>query len=309
MKNNNPKYAFYYLLSLVALIFMAIFSAVIVFYIIDKSIYDALSMVDSYNNQSLLRFAISALLISSPVFFVCANIINQGLKRGILDKDSLLRNWLTYFILAVSAVVILGSIIGVINDFLSGEMTFKSILKLLVVILISALVFSFYLYDIKREKISKKDNVIRIFFGISLVLVTAIFVSAWFFVDSPKVARERKVDNILLNNIYSMESYINNYYDENATLPEDLVVLKENLMGNNFDDKIFRDPLTNQEIEYNKKGDKDFELCANFRTDSYESERNRSYPVYMNDGTKVYVKGWNCFEGNLWNDDNLIEKR
>ncbi len=309
MKNYNPKYAFYYLLSLVSLIFMSIFLAVIVFHIIDKSIYDTLSEINSYTNQSLLRFAISALLISSPVFFICANIINKGLKKGDLEKDAPLRNWLTYFILAVSAVVILGSIVGVINDFLSGEMTLKSVFQLLTVILIASLVFSFYLYDIKREQILKKDNIIKVFFFSSLTLVVAIFVSAWFFVDSPQVARERKFDNILLNNIYSIESYVNNYYDENESLPESLSVLKDSLTANNFEARVFVDPLTSQEIEYKKTGDKAFELCANFRTDSYESERNRSYPVYMYDGAKIYVKGWNCFKGNLWNDIKGIEKK
>ena len=52
MKNKNPKYAFYYLLSLVALIFMSIFSAVVVFHIIDKSVFDALTANNSYNNQN-----------------------------------------------------------------------------------------------------------------------------------------------------------------------------------------------------------------------------------------------------------------
>lgn len=308
MKNKNPKYAFYYLLSLVALIFMSIFSAVIVFQIIDKSVYDALSLNNSYNNQSLLRFAISALLISAPVFFLCASIINKGLRKGDLEKDSLLRNWLTYFILAVSAVVILGSVVGVVNDFLSGEMTLKSVLQLLVVILIAALVFSFYLYDIKREKISNKDNVIKIFFFSSLVFVVAIFVSAWFFVDSPKVARERKFDDILLNHITSVESYINNYYEENEKLPEDLAVLREGLKDG-YDNQALSELLVGDKIEYKKIDDKKFELCASFKTDSYESQRNTSYPMYKDDSIKIYVKGWNCFKGNLWVEDKAIEKK
>ena len=67
-------------------------------------------------------------------------------------------------------------------------------------------------------------------------------------------------------------------------------------------------PRTGERIAYNKLGENDFELCADFKTDSYESERNRAYPVYMNDGTKVYVAGWNCFKGNLWGKDRLLDK-
>lgn len=307
MKNKSPKYAFFYLLSLAALIFMSIFLAVIVFQIIDKNIFDALSLSNIYGNQSSLRFAISALLISSPVFFLCAGAINKGLKKNELDKDSAIRNWLTYFILAVSAVVILGSFVGIVNNFLSGEMTLKSGLQLLTVIVIAALVFSFYFYDIRRENVSKKDKVIKIFFFSAVGLVAIVFISAWFLVESPKTARDRKFDDILLNNISSVESYVNSYYEETKTLPEDLDVLKTSL-ENVYDSKTFLSLLNGGEIQYNKIDDKKFELCASFRTDSYESQRNPNWPVYKDDSMKVYIKGWNCFKGNLWIEDKTMEK-
>lgn len=307
MKNHNPKYAFYYILSLVALIFVAISSAIIVFQIIDKSVFDALAYYGSYSNQSALRFGISALLISAPIFFLCVNLINNGLKKGEIDKESPLRNWLTYFILAVSAVVILGSLVGIINAFLSGEMTLKSILQLITVIIIASLVFSFYLYDIRRNKISKKDKAMKIFFFSSVSLVVIIFVSAWFFVESPKMARERKIDEKVMNNIHSLESYINSYYEKEEKLPEDLSEVNSVAGVVNFNQFLIN-PVSGEKIEYKKMGERDFELCANFRTDSYESERNEVYPIYIGDGSKVYVKGWNCFKGNLWSEEKLIEK-
>jgi uncharacterized membrane protein YidH (DUF202 family) len=308
MKNHNPKYAFYYILSLVALIFVAISSALIVFQIIDKSVFDALAYYGSYSNQSALRFGISALLISAPIFFLCVNLINKGLKKGEIDKDSPLRNWLTYFILAVSAVVILGSLVGIINAFLSGEMTLKSILQLLTVILIAAIVFSYYLYDIRRDKILKKDKIMKIFFFSSVLLVIIIFISSWFFVESPKVARERKIDEKVMSNIHSLESYINSYYEKEEKLPEDLSEVNSVAEVINFNQFLIN-PVSGEKIEYKKTGEKEFELCANFRTDSYESQRNEVYPVYVGDGSKVYVKGWNCFKGNLWVEEKFMEKR
>lgn len=308
MKNYNPKYAFYYILSLVALIFLSVASTLIVFQIIDKSVFDILAYYGSYPDQSALRFGISALLISAPIFFWCVSLINRGLKKGEIEKDSPLRNWLTYFILAVSAVVILGSLVGIINAFLSGEMTLKSILQLITVIIIASLVFSFYLYDIKRDKISKKDKVMKVFFFSSVSLVIIIFVSSWFFVESPRVARERKIDEKVINNIHSLESYINSYYEKEEKLPEDLLEMNNVIEVVNFNQFLIN-PVSGEKIEYKKIGDKEFELCANFRTDSYESKRNEVYPVYIGDGSKVYVKGWNCFKGNLWAEKEFIEKR
>ena len=308
MKNHNPKYAFYYLLSLVALIFLSVSVVMIVFEIIDRSVFDSLSYYGSVNNQKSLRFGISAILVSAPIFFLCVGFINKGLKRGEIGKDSLLRSWLTYLILAVSAVIILGSFVGIINSFLSGEMTLKSILRLLTIIVVSALVFSFYLYDIRRNEIKNKDGIIKKFFFSALVLIVIVFASSWFFVDSPRVAREIKIDQKLLNNIYSAESYVNIYYEKEKSLPEsleDLIIVVDGVM---FEDNMIN-PRTGERISYSKLGEDEFELCADFKTDSYESERNRVYPVYINDGSKVYVKGWNCFKGNLWAKEHLLEKK
>ncbi len=292
MKNNNPKYAFYYLLSLVSLIFLAVSSAIIVFQIINKSVIDNLSNYFYYSGDSSLRFGISAILIALPIFFLSARTIERGLKRGDLDKDSSLRKWLTYFILFISSIIILGSLLSLVNNFLSGELTLKFVLKFFTILIISFLVFSFYLYDIRREKIKKNDKIIKLFLISSLSLISVIFISSWFFVESPKTARDRRMDDALLNNIYNIEANINSYYESNGLLPDNLDILGEDfyLKFNNIISKI----------EYKKTDEKSFELCANFLTDSYESIRNESYPIYKNDGSKYYVKGYNCFNGNLW---------
>ena len=306
MKNKNPKFAFYYLLSLVALIFMCFSVGMIIFSIIDKTVIDALAYFGSIHNDGSLRFGIAALLISTPIFFLCVRAINKNMKKGDLDQDSALRNWLTYFILAVSAVIILGSLVAVIYDFLSGEATGKSILQFVTVMIISALVFSYYLYDIRRDKIKKNDKVINIFSLIGLTVVVAVFVASWFFIESPQIARNRRIDDKLLNNINSVENYINNYYDLKNVLPDNLEQVADE-SGIYVSYQTFFDPETKQEIEYHKLGEKDFELCANFRVDSYEYLDRKNvlvYDKYQLDNSKVYKQGWNCFKGTLWSEEN-----
>lgn len=315
MKNKNPKFAFYYLLSLVALVFTSFSIGMIIFSIIDKTIVDALSFSYNIHNNGSLRFGIAALIISAPIFFLCVRAINRNLKKGYMDKDGALRNWLTYFILAVSAVIILGSFVGVIYNFLEGETTLKSILQFATVMVIAALVFSYYMYDIKRNEIKKKDWIINIFLITSLVIILAVFVASWFFIESPKTAHNRRIDDKLLNNINSVENYINNYYDLKKELPNNIEqVIKEVDIYANY--SIFVDPETKQEIEYHKLGEKEFELCANFRVDSYEYLDRKNVPVYDRyqfdkiDKTKIYKSGWNCFKGSLWSaekDDKLVD--
>jgi hypothetical protein len=292
--HNSAKYAFYYLLSLVALIFTALSVGMIAFGIIDKSVSDALSY-GSLDGQ--FKFATSALFIAGPIFYLISYLINKGLRSGDLDKDSGVRRWLTYFIILVSSLIILGVFIGIMNSFLSGEVTTSFILRMLSMIVIAALVFSFYFYDIKRDNVKEKNIVVRIFFIATAVLVLAAFVSAWFFIESPKTARAKKLDQQLISNIYSLESAVNSYYEKTKMLPENSEQLKNNT-DLFLDAKSFVDSETGKSIDYKKTSDKTFEFCAEFRTNSFDDNSNRGYtgPVGKN-----HKAGYQCIKGELWN--------
>lgn len=304
-KNNmdnkqNAKYVFYYLLSLVSLIFMALSVGLIVFGIIDKTIIDVINNYAS-NDDGALKFAISAILISAPAYYLISRLIYQGLKKGELNKDSASRRWLTYFILLVSFLIILGVLIGIINVFLSGELAGRFVWKSLTALVISASIFSFYFYDIKREEPDKSSKVIKIFFFASLVLVIAAFIAAWFFIESPKTTRARRLDQALVQNMSSLESYINSYYDKNKKLPANLEELRSD-KSVYLDERIFTDSETKKAIVYNKLEDQRFELCADFRTDSLKDANNQpvaSYPV-QDIYSKEHRAGYQCFPGNLY---------
>lgn len=294
MFNHNAKYAFYYLLSLAALIFTALSVGMVVFGIIDKTVADALN----YNNYSgvdgQLKFAISALFIAAPVYYLISRLINRGLHKKELNLDSPLRRWLTYFIILVSSVTILGVFIGVINNFLSGELTVRFILKAVTMLIIAASVFSFYFYDIKRKEIKTKDLFMRLFTYISAALVLAAFVAAWFFVESPQVARAKRLDLIVVNNIYQLENAVNSYYSEYGNLPSSLDEIKNSDIY--FDPKSALDPETKQAIEYTTADNKRFAFCATFRAASDNAADSMSYGP----GNKEHGAGYVCLPGQLW---------
>ena len=295
---HNAKYAFYYLLSLVALIFTALSFGMIIFSIIDKIIPDVLNAYSSVDGQ--LKFAISAIFIATPIFYFISRLIHKGLHKGELEKDSSIRRWLTYFIILVSSLIILGVFIGVINSFLSGELTSRFVFKALTMFFISGVTFSFYLYDIKRESPDKADAVVKIFFFASLALVVAAFIAAWFFVESPQTARNRRLDSALVQNMYSIENAINSYYERNDRLPANLDEFKadKNIYLNVG---ALADPETKEPIAYNKISDKEFEMCATFRTDSIaESARQGASYVGMDISSKEHRAGYQCLRGNLY---------
>ncbi|MDD3285531.1 MAG: DUF5671 domain-containing protein [Patescibacteria group bacterium] len=292
--NHNAKYAFYYLLSLAALIFTALSVGMIVFGIIDKSVADALNYNSYSNVDSQLKFAISALFIAAPIYYFLSRLISRGLKQQELDIDSPLRRWLTYFIILVASMIILGVFIGVINNFLSGELTSRFILKALAMLLIAAIVFSFYFYDIKRKVLAGKDRVICIFAWASAALVVAAFVAAWFFVTPPQVARAKRLDQNLSSNIYQLENAVNSYYAQYGSLPDNLEEIKNSDIY--FDARAALDPETKEAIVYQREGDDKFSFCATFRLASDENNPDYSYPA----GKKGHKAGYDCVNGQLW---------
>src|SRR3989339_593834 len=98
-KNNAAKFAFFYMLSLVSLIFTALSTGIIIFQFINKNITDVLSTTTTGFDSSALKFAISAVIIAAPIYFVLMSLINKNLFEGNLDKESGIRKWLTYFII------------------------------------------------------------------------------------------------------------------------------------------------------------------------------------------------------------------
>lgn len=308
-EQHSAKYIFYYLLSLVSLIFIGISVGLVAFGIINKSIIDPL--IDGYyrNYEGSLRFAISALLIATPIYFYSLFLIRRGLKKEEISLKSNIRKYLTYFIIFISALIILGVFISVVNNFLAGGLSLRFLLQALSVFVIAAITFSYYFQDIKSEDLIKKEKTEKIFFVISLLLIIIAFVSACFFIESPKVARARKSDDVLINRITSLENSVNDYYSRYDKLPADISEIKKGQIGQYMDANNFINPESGEAIVYNKIADDEYEFCSTFKLDSVgaDSPFNNSY--YSRSTNRDYQAGYSCLTGVLWAlDDTKLEK-
>lgn len=297
--NNNAKYAFYYLLSLAALIFTALGVGLASFGVIDRLLPDA-AFIGSYvrNASNSFKFAISSLLIAAPLFYFLSSLINRGLKQGDLKLDSAIRRWLTYFILLVTSLTILGIMISIINSFLSGEITARFIFKVLTIFIISGLTFVYYYQDIRREEAATLTPLGKGLALASLILVVISFIAPWFFIEAPKEVRARRMDEALVNKIRNLEAAVNSYYDRNDVLPADSEALKLD-QGFNIPFGEWQDPETGALIEYRLTSTSTFEFCAEFRTNSFEE--NDNYIGYAMSDNKGHKSGYQCVPGILWN--------
>jgi hypothetical protein len=272
---NNAKYAFYYLLSLVALVFVAINSGIVIFQIINKMIPDGLNNYTDSVNQEMLRFAIASLVFATPVFYWMNQLIRRGLSKGEINLTDAIRRWLTYFIIFVSSVVMLVWLITTMNSFLNGELTLKVILKTVTILIISGSIFGYYFYDIRQTAVKAKDLIANIFCYGSLVLVLVVFVAGLFFMDKPSMVRDQRHDQTVINNFSQIDSAINQYYQVNKKLPGALSEL-QSASGIYIRQEDLVDPLTKTAYDYKLTADTTYQLCADFKL-ATDKDDNRSY--------------------------------
>jgi len=298
MKNNNAKYAFLYMFSLVALLFLALGTGQVIFQAINKYITDLVSSYSSDFNSEALKMAISALVIAIPIYYLVMRYLNKSLVKGELDKESAIRRWLIYFILFVSSVVMIVWLIITISNFLNGELTTKFILKAVTAIAIAGIIFSYYFYDVKRDEIKAKDKVILIYFIATLVLTVGSLVGSFFFVESPSETRARKYDEQILSQFTELDSALNNYFTKYNKLPDTLAQGITEVPYLNLEK--FKNPVTNKSYDYKKLDNDTYELCSDFQTDN---RATKDQGIYAYADRWPHDKGYQCLKQKALNFD------
>ncbi len=248
--------AFLNLLSLITLGWLAHAFGAVCFQLINKNLGDLNSYIASpqyYNG--MLKYGIASLLVITPVYFLAINLLHSQYKKGELNHNSGIYKWLTYLMLLISSLTIIGSLITLITSFLDGNYTLPFILKVLTVIVIASTIFGYYLYDLRRKDYAQKDKVSIIVGAIVIVIAVIAVVVGFLNVDSPLQARNRLEDSRTQEALSQAYYYINNSYYSEQKL-EDSYDLPAVLSGYGF---------ASQKISYRKVSDQEYELCADFK--------------------------------------------
>ncbi|HTX86658.1 MAG TPA: DUF5671 domain-containing protein [Candidatus Nanoarchaeia archaeon] len=294
-KSNAAKFVFLYLLHLVALGFMTVSFGNVIFQIINKYIPDITAPFAEN------KFAISALLVSIPIFYVVSYLIQKSLFSGELKKESAIRRWLTYLILFVSFLIFFGWLIYFVNSYLNGEVTFRFVLKTITVLIIAGAVFGFYFYDIRRPVVENvKDKLLKIFFIVSLIIVIAAFTASFFTVESPSLARDRKLDDQITNNFNNIYQCVDMHYNQTQKLPDGFATMLSECPYLTADN--IKDAQTGQNFTYDITSTTTYEICANFRTSNIGAANNPQgiYPVAPGYNGSAHAAGYQCLKGQVF---------
>jgi hypothetical protein len=299
-KQNNAKVAFFYCLSIVALVIFAIGVGTAFFSVIDKLMPNLGAAIYDSGSQPL-KFAIASIVIAGPLYYWLVWRLRKDLLKNFYDFNNGPRRWLTYLLLLISSVTILGSLVRLLYSYLDGDLTWRFALKAVTVLFLAVIIFVYYFYDLKVQP-KKGDWIIKTIFYVALLFTLSAFVLAVIYSESPSLARARRIDQKTLIMLDKVEMAINSYYAKNKSLPAN----QEAIMNNNETGLLASDWQNNDNgaiIKYQAEKKLKYKLCSSFDLSSDWQTLENDYL-----GRRwQHKQGQNCFSRTVdqFNSKNL----
>ncbi|MEO1726518.1 MAG: DUF5671 domain-containing protein [Bacteroidota bacterium] len=293
----SAKEAFWYLVLFTTLYLWAIFFGVLLFDLIDVAVPDATDPDYTLRYRADgIRWAIAAILVAFPTFLFMARFIGRSLEREPEKRASRVRKWLTYLTLFVTVCILVGDLMSLLYNLLSGDLTLRFLLKVVVVGVIAGGILVFYLLDLRRDDapLEQQRSVWsrRIGMGLSGVIAAGI-VAGFFVIGSPTTARGVQLDDQRIDDLRFVESSLATYWARERTLPADLT---EVTAIEYRSDDVLLDPETGVAYDYEVRSDSTYTLCATFDAPRPEQRYTPPSTEIVPEGT-----GRQCFNLNASN--------
>ena len=264
--------AFLYLVSFIALYVAAISFGILVFGLIDHSFPDALDFRDRYPSGGQAT-AIASVIIAFPLYLFLARRLALQADADPERRQSPVRRWLTYFTLVVAAGIILGDLIALLANVLTGDPTLRFALKAVSILVITACVFGFYLWDMRQAEAAAPEggNALarRVLFPAVVIMVVGCIAYALFLMGSPGQQRDIRLDQNRVSHLSNIADNVDLYWELNEELPAELALMS----GPRYFINRLHDPESGLPYEYRVLEGARYELCAVFSTDTAELSR------------------------------------
>lgn len=278
--------------------------AVLYYQIINNYFPDPLTVGYGYSDTSAsaINYAIAALIIAFPIYAVAMRLWFRRYREDEAKVESKLTKWLTYLVLLIAAMTIVGDMVTAVFYFLQGEITARFFLKALTILVIAGIIFGFYYLE--RRKVQYKSDIPRkVFKSFGWAVLTLIIIAiilGFLTTGSPSTQRLRGLDNTRAQHLSTLAGCISNYAYQHKTLPSTLDTL--NLTTEYSYCADLRDPETGIPYTYNiltkeeqkKVSEGTFELCANFTLETTKETLARDQYSYGADKWVIHNAGKNC---------------
>jgi hypothetical protein len=290
---SGAKDVFLYLLLIVTLYISAFNLIALLFQYVNFSFPDALDYY-YFGITDTIRWSSSSLFVAFPIFLLVSWLIGKETVTIPEKREIGVRRWLTYLTLFIAAVTIIVDLILLVFNFYSGELTTKFLLKLIIVLVITAMIFGYYLWDLGQQKTDGKKN--RNLAIATSILVIISIAGGFFYTGSPAKQRALRLDQDRIGNLQWIQNEIINYWQNKEQLPENLAALTNNISGFTAP----TDPESKKPYEYRILTKTSFELCGEFSEAGIpDNSQSRYYVEPGREQNWQHEKGRVCFERNI----------
>ena len=307
----SAREAFLYLVLFILLGIVATNLGVLGFQLINVAFADPATATAWQVNavSSAIRWCISALVISFPLFLFLSMRLNRERKSNPGMQRSRLRKWLTYLTLVIAAMVLIGDLMSLVFQFLGGELTMRFTLKMLVIALIAGTIFLHYVRDAERDEGAPVAVILdRVVAGLATFAVLGSVIAGWTIMEKPGDARARTEDDARMAEIRDTAGAIDCHFTMASETPADLGDLESSLETKATEGTLpagcfagvyavsdLGDPL-----EYIRGEGAAYQLCTSFRRattkESSPGAAATSYGVYYNrEFNALHPAGRHCF--------------
>lgn len=288
----NVKDFFLHLGAMVFLYSVAISFVNLVWTVVNKA-YPAINQNYYYGgyNPYDISLPVATLIISFPIFILLSWLLNKSYLADPSRKEIWIRRWLIYITLFVAGLIFAGDLVAVLYKFLNGEdFTIAFFLKALTILVVTGLVFGYYLQEV-REKVTSS---MRKTWGIvSLVIIVAAIVTGFSIIGSPRTQRLIRYDNQKVTDLQNIQWQVISVWQRKGTIPATISELNDPLSGY----QLPTDPQTKENYEYVMMGPKSFQLCTMFN----RGADNATSPRTMMPIDASIAKGSIMMGQNYWN--------
>ena len=273
----HAREAFFYLVSFIALYVSAISFGILVFGLIDHSFPDAFDYGARYPSPGQAT-AIASVIVAFPLYLFLTKRLARELSSDPERRQSLVRRWLTYLTLVVAAGIIIGDLIGLLANLLAGDPTLRFGLKALTILAVTSCIFGFYLWEMRQAEAltttPKATQTLRVLAAGVAIIVVACLAYALFLTGTPGNQRDIRLDRDRISHLTNISRNIDTYWELNQELPETL----DQMSGPRYSIRRIHDPESMRSYEYRIGKGANYELCAEFQTDTAAlDERNRTF--------------------------------
>ena len=274
--------AFYYLLAFITLGFWTIALVWFGDLYIDRAYPSSLGIeytASYFRSQVAVQLATVALAF--PLFLFISFLIGKEVDRRPEAYESGVRKWLTYIALVITAIILLTDAVWFLSSFLSGDLTSRFVWKALVLFVVAAGVFWYYIGTMRGEGPQPVRE--RIFGWAATAGIALALVLGFAAIGSPARERSLSLDEQRVSHLSMIASSVHERYTASRThaLPRAL----SGIAG--LDATILDDPVTNAPYRYLPVAGPRYELCATF---DQPSDPNAEITVWTHPaGDKCYA--------------------